>query len=97
MTGSAQIYEFMGCVYAGLMMGLLYGIFDLICSPFRMHRIFTAVTDAIYVLLCICIACIALYRLTYLKVALYHYIGMLLGIFVYIVNTHYIVKKLLHR
>ena len=88
MNTSWQIYEIMGCIYAGLILGAVYAAFDFLRILCKFGKVMRAFSDIVYVLVCIVFSAFALYNLTYMRVALYHIISIIAGIFIYVGNVH---------
>ena len=88
MNTSWQIYEIMGCIYAGLILGAVYAAFDFLRIICRFGKVMGFITDIIYVLVCIIFSAFALYNLTYMRVALYHVVSIIAGIFTYVGSVH---------
>ena len=97
MNSTAQIYEFMGCIYAGLIMGIIYTPIDFLRRITGAKPFITVMLDALYVLICTVLACGAVFVLTYGRVAFYHFIGFFIGIFMYTRNTHALLCRLFVR
>lgn len=97
MNSAVQIYEFMGCIYAGIIMGIVYALFGLLRTPLRHSRVAIMLCDGAYLFVCFCIACIALYILTSGRVLMYHFIGFFTGALLYIRNTHMLFCRIFGR
>ena len=58
-----QIAEFAGCVYAGILIGFVFELFNLIIRITNAKKVMTAVLDGVCILVCIVIAAVSLYIL----------------------------------
>ncbi|MBQ9949463.1 MAG: spore cortex biosynthesis protein YabQ [Clostridia bacterium] len=96
MNSTVQIYEFMGCVYAGIIMGVIYAILDYIKGN-KDGAVITAIFDAVFLVICTAIAAVSLYYLTYGRVSLYHFIAFPTGIFLYVKCIHNPVSRVLRK
>lgn len=94
MNSTVQLYEFMGCIYAGLIMGIIYSVLDVIRILTGKRAVVTVILDTLFLASATVIACVALYMLTYGRVALYHFLGFLTGILLYINDVHYLFLKI---
>ena len=91
MNSTVQIYEFMGCIYAGIIMGAVYGVLDFIRILSGKKRILTVLLDALFLIICTVIACVCMYYLTYGRIALYHFFGFIIGILLYVKSIHFLI------
>lgn len=87
-----QIAEFAGCVYAGILIGFVFELFNLIIRITNAKKVMTAVLDGVCILVCIVIAAVSLYILSYGNLCLYHFGGYAVGIILYLISFHYLFK-----
>lgn len=78
-----EIPVFLGCLYAGILIGIVYDLLRLLCFPFR-SRVLSEVADGLFYCLACCIAAFALLVLNDGRVRFYALCGLLLGAFLYL-------------
>lgn len=92
MTGELEI--FMGAVYSGMVLGVLYDFFRLIALPFYSKWVL-GVFDAVFYITAGIFTAAALLELTDGMLRLYVFFGMALGLAAYIFSVSYLLTALI--
>jgi spore cortex biosynthesis protein YabQ len=79
-----ELPKFLGALYGGLVIGILYDLFRLLRLPFHKHRLVTGVIDALFYASAGVIAALTLLYVNSGAPRVYLFAGLALGAFVYI-------------
>lgn len=92
----SQPYEILGCVYFGIISGIVYGISDDLRRLLGSGVFMTCICDGLYVAVTFIGTVVFMYMLTYGRFEPYHLISILAGIFLYTRNVHKLFLHLTH-
>ncbi len=79
-----ELPKFLGALYGGLVIGIVYDLFRLLWLPFRKHRLITGFIDALFYAVAGVIAALTLLYVNSGAPRVYLFAGLALGAFVYV-------------
>lgn len=91
-----QISNFMDCVYGGLAFGIVYDIYRVIRGVSRPGKIMTIIGDIIFWLIASIFLFLIIFYTNYADIRFYIFIGIIIGVFIYIKLFSYFVIKFLY-
>lgn len=78
-----QPYLLAAAIYAGMLAGVVYSLFQLVRKAFHGGKLFLVAADILFLAVVFILAAIMLYTACHMKIRPYHYVGMGIGFGMY--------------